>query len=169
MRQQPEHAVFDHAAAPGDAEDLVVMCEPGAVEPPAQRSDDRRPARRFGTFVGHRETQRRDRLDRQPYCAQPIIAADLDDEPGDGRMQMDMLVPVHVIEHEAGGAEGLELGANLGGELPPGGRGEIKAEAGAHHVRIKRAVGADQRRHLRRRQQRYAVRQHQMQADTERG
>jgi hypothetical protein len=36
VRQQAEHAVLDHPAAPGDAEDLVVVCEPGAVEPPPQ-------------------------------------------------------------------------------------------------------------------------------------
>jgi len=169
MRQQAEHALLDHPAAPGDAEDLVVADEPRAIEPPAQRRDDRRPGRRRGSLAGERQPQRRDRLGRQPHRAHPVIAADLDDEPGDGRVQVNVLVPVDMVEREPRRAERFELRADFGGELAPRGGRKIKAEPGAHHVRVERAVSPDERRNLARRQDWRAIGQHQMQADAQRG
>jgi len=167
MRQQREQPVLDHCAAPGDAEDLVVTGKTGAVEPPPQRRDDRRPCRRAGPLAGKRGAQRRGGLERQANRPHPVFLPDLDDEPRDGRMQVEMLVRVDVIEHETGGAKRAELGADFGGELAPGARREREAEAGAYHVRIEGAIGPGQRRDLRRRQYGRAIGQHQVQADAE--
>ncbi len=47
----------------------------------------------------------------------PKRGADGGDQAPDHRMQMEMLVRVAMIEREARGAEGLELGGDFGGEL----------------------------------------------------
>jgi len=44
---------------------------------------------------------------------QPILTADLDDEPRDGRVQMNVFVAGDVVERQARGAECRELRADL--------------------------------------------------------
>ena len=49
--------------------------------------------------------------------AQAEFAADADHQGADRRMQVHVLMGVGVVERQAGGGEGLELGADFGGEL----------------------------------------------------
>jgi hypothetical protein len=119
-------------------------------------------------FSGHRATQRGGRLIRQPYSAHPELAPDLDHQPGDGRVNMDVLVAVDMVERQPGRAERFELGANFRRKLPARRGREVEAKPGAHHVRVKLAVRSDERGNLRCRQDRRPVRQHQMQSDAER-
>ena len=52
---------------------------------------------------------------RAPFT--PCACADLHHQRRDGGMQMEMLVGVDVIERQAGGGEGRELGLDLGRQL----------------------------------------------------
>ena len=105
------------------------------------------------------------RLGRYSHRAQPVIAADLDDQSGDGRVQMNVLVRVDMVEHEAGGAERLELRADLGGKPAARAGTEEKAQPGAQRVVVEPAIAANEPVQLVRRQYRAAVDQHQMQPD----
>jgi len=169
MGQQREQTVLDHLAAPGDAEDLVVARDARAIEPSAQPADHRRPGSRRRLFLRSSATQWRDRLERQARRAHPVIPADLDDESCDRRVQMDVLVAVDVVEPETGGAERLELRADFRGQFAARGGRKIKAKSGAHHVGVEGAIRANEGGHFARRQQRHAVRQHQMQPDAQFG
>ena len=110
---------------------------------PARRSRRRNAAiaRRVGgaaiALAGKGAAQRRDRLGRQPHRAHAVIAADLDDQPRDGRMQMHVLVRVDMVEREPGGAERLELRADLapraGARMP--GRKKKRNPARSHGCR----------------------------------
>jgi len=119
--QQIENARLRHRTAPGDTKEVIVDDDAGTPQAPAQQFDpeaeqgcgDALRERAHGTGMA----KRRLRLGRHAHRAQAIVAADGDDEPGDGGMKMHVLVRVDVIELEAGGAEGLELRANLDGEL----------------------------------------------------
>ena len=73
-------------------------------------------------------------------------------------MQMKMLMSVDVIEREAGRAEGLELGADLGQHLPAHMGQKKHRRAGPRHVRPKTPAGVHQVRHGAR-QARQALRQ----------
>jgi hypothetical protein len=80
-------------------------------------------------------------------------------------MQVKMLMGGHVIELKTGGAEGLELGLDLGPHLPAHTWQKKHRGAGERHIRPKAAVTVDQIRDRRWRQDRRGVDQRQMQPD----
>jgi hypothetical protein len=83
-------------------------------------------------------------------------------------MQVKMLMGGHMIELETGGAEGLELGADLRSHLPAHTGQEKHRDARERHIRSKAAATVHQIRDRRRRQNRLSVNQRQMQADGKR-
>ena len=99
MRQQREEPFLDHRAAPGDAEDLVVGGDPGAAQPlgaaprTAGRCSGGGSVRRGRRGATARPARRGSRTARMPNSR-----SDLDDEPGDRRMQVHVLVRVDVVE-----------------------------------------------------------------------
>jgi hypothetical protein len=109
--------------------------------------------------------QYRPGLGRQANRPQSVIAADFDDEAGDGRVQMHVLVRVDVVEGEAGGAEGLELGADLLGELAPNSGREEIPKTGTERIIPKTAVASHQAAQPIGRRNRAAADQYEMQPD----
>ncbi len=61
------------------------------------------------------------RLDRQAGRTHAEALADLQDQAGDGGVQVEVLVRIDVVQRQARGGEGLELGGDLGLELTAGG------------------------------------------------
>ena len=82
-------------------------------------------------------------------------------------MDVHVLVGVDMVERQPGGCIGGELGLDLAGELAAHRRLEEIGEAGAHLVVSEAPVRADQVGNLIGRQDRRAVDQDHMQADTE--
>jgi hypothetical protein len=78
-----------------------------------------------------------------------------------------MLVCVDVVEGKLGGAERLELGADLGAEPAPRAGPEEKAQAGAQGIVVEPSVAAHETPELIRRQHRRTVNQHKVQADAQ--
>ena len=75
-----------------------------------------------------------------------------------------MLMRVAVIELEAGGPEGLELGADLGRELAARTRAHGNEHAQRSHVRSQMTIGVQKSAHRRRRQRRPGLYDRQMQS-----
>ena len=146
MRQQAQHSLLGHAAAPGEAEDMVVDGEAGPAQAPPQPLDPRPVERRPPGLVREGAAQCRDRLRGNPHRPHAVVAADCDHQRGDARMQMQVLVGVDMIERQAGRAEGLELGADFCRQLAANLRQKEEPHAGAGHVAVESTVGADQGR-----------------------
>ena len=98
-----------------------------------------------------------------------VVAADLDDQPADNRMEMHVLVGVDVIERQTGCAEYFELRPDLANELTTDAWEDGISKAGAGHVAIELAIIADELRDLHRGQHWMSLGQVQVQADTELG
>jgi len=116
---QPAHAIGGHVAAPSQTETMIVdrharrarlpaqKCGP-AIEGPRSRSASRAAA------VKHVR-----RLGGNPDTGQAKVAANVEHQSADGRVQVHMLVRVRMVERETGCGECSELCADLSGKLPP--------------------------------------------------
>ena len=152
-------------AAPGDAEDLVVGGQPGPAHPAAQRTH-RKPVQRRAVGLGRKgAAQRRDRLVAAAASPAGRTPGRSRRQPRDCRMQVDVLVPVDVVERRPVAAKRRELRADFSRELAPGSGPKEKSNAGPHLVVEKPPVPSEQRGHRRRRRAGLAVDQHEMQAD----
>src|SRR5439155_24501393 len=69
------------------------------------------------------------RLVRNPDRFQPEVPADLQNQAQDGRVQVHVMVAVHVIQRKAGLLERVELRSELQRELPSDRRPEEKIDA----------------------------------------
>ncbi len=88
--------------------------------------------------------QHRLRLQRHARALHAVHGRGLHDQIGDGGMQMEMLVGVDVIQRQAGGGEGGELGVDLGGELAAHFGQEEHRRACPRHVGAEIAAGVHQ-------------------------
>ena len=109
--------------------------------------------------------QDRRRLEGSPNRGDPKFFRQLEYRRQDRGMQVKMLVRGDVIELEPGGAEGLELGADLRPHLPAHMGQKKHRRAGARHIRPKAPARVDQIRDGRGRQNWLRVNQREMQSD----
>ena len=84
-------------------------------------------------------------------------------------MQLDVLVPVDMVELEAGRAKRLELRANLPRRLTPDVREEEAPQPGPNDVAVELAVTADEPRDCARRRYRAPVDEDEMKSDAQVG
>ncbi len=120
-------------------------------------------------LAGKGAAQRPDRFRWHPHRLDAEVAADLDDQSGDRRVEVHVLVRVDMVEREAGRAKGRELRANFGRQLAADLRQKEKTHASAHHIAVELAAAPHQTGNFGRRQQRAAVDQIQMQPDMQIG
>ena len=102
---------------------------------------------------------------RNPNGAQTEFAADLDHQPPHDRVQVHVFVRVGVIQCQAGRGKGLELRADLPGELAPDIAPEEVLEPQTCLVGGKPAVRADKIRDVRGIRDGQPFNDHQMQAN----
>ena len=115
MGDQPRQPLARHRARPGQAEHLIGRGDAGAGEAAAQGARERR-GQRHGAGCAMLFDRGQERAcgssgTRAP-CT-PWRLPQLHHQPGDGGMQMKMLVGVDMIERQAGGGEGGELRFDL--------------------------------------------------------
>ena len=96
-----------------------------------------------------------------------MALADAEHQPGDGGMQVKMLMGVDMVEGKARCREGGELRLDLGFELTAHLGAEEEVDAGPNHVLAEEALGVDEIRHPLGRQHGAAFHQHQMKADAQ--
>ena len=131
VTQQGGDPVRGHRPGPCEAERTVWNQQPRLSCPHGEeRCPGRRVERGLALKAGLRAPEQVTRLARHPQRPHPVGAADPQHHPGDQRMDMEVLVGVHVIERQAGCAESLELRGDLGGELAARAclEGEVEAE-----------------------------------------
>ena len=116
-------------------------------------------------LVGECGVQWLNRFRGHPHGGHAKIAPNFDYRPRDRRMNMHVLVGIHMVEWQPGRAKCLELRADLRCELTANLRQSEKPHAGAAHIRIETAVPAHQTGDLGARKRRMPVDEHQMQAD----
>ena len=117
--------------------------------------------------AGAAARKNRRRLGRNAHARQAELAADVEHQPADRRMQMHVLVRIRVAERQAGGGEGGELRADLRGELAADARAGGVVDAEAELVGGEPAVRVHQIGNLGRRQHGGAFDHHQMQPDAQ--
>src|SRR5438477_8663153 len=85
---QPEDPLLHHAAAPGEAEDIVVGAQTGPPHAAPQRFYPE--AVEWGRIVLTRNgpAQHPDRFIRNAHRLEPKVLTDLDDQPGHGWMKV---------------------------------------------------------------------------------
>src|SRR5690242_6289744 len=123
---EAQHPLLRHGAAPGEAEDVVVDGHARRGEPAAQQAGpevERRdpataalPCPAAAPFGG---VDYGARLARHAHGPRAERAADPEDQPGDGWVQVYVVVRVDVVERQPGRVERLELRADLAFELTP--------------------------------------------------
>ncbi len=96
-----------------------------------------------------------------------VAPADPDHQAGDGRVQMEVLVGIDVVERQAGAREGVELRLDLGRELALNARPEEHVGAAQRHVGAEQPVPADEIGHSRGRQHRRGLDEGEMQPDAQ--
>ena len=115
--EQAGNAIAGHVAGPGDAEGVIVDGEAGASRLAAQDTgpgvEDFRSWAGGGAACGEGPW----RLGGDADGAQAVAAADIDRQAADRGMQVHVFVGVGVIECQAGGGEGGELGLDFQSEL----------------------------------------------------
>jgi hypothetical protein len=116
-------------------------------------------------LVGECGVQWLDRFRGHPHGGDAKIAPNFDYRPRHSRVNVHVLVGIHMVERQAGGAKCLELGADLHRELTANPRQSKKPNAGASHIRIETAVAAHQTGDFGARKARMTIDEHQMQAD----
>jgi hypothetical protein len=116
-------------------------------------------------LVGESGAQRLDRFERHPDGRHPIIAPDFDYHSRDRRMKMHVLVGVHMVEKQAGGAKCPELCVDLRRELTANPEQSKIPNASAAHIRIETAVPAHQTGDFGARKRRVPIDENEMQAD----
>ena len=88
-------------------------------------------------LIGEGLPQHRHRLGRHPHRLHPEITANLNDEIRDCRMEVQMLMRIHMVERKARRMKRLELRANFFAELTSNCGQKEKADPCAHHVPVK--------------------------------
>src|SRR6266702_2054931 len=148
----------------GEAEDLVIG------EDACRRQAAAQPLALPGTAaLGEIAPPPRRRLahDRHPHGGDAVLGGKAQKVALDHRMDVKVMVPVDVVEREAGGAEGIELRPHLGGELTARRRRKEEAEPLGKRIGAKAPVAADEGRNALRRQHWSAVDESEMQPDPE--
>jgi len=148
MRDQTQQPPLFEAAAPSQAEKIVVDQQPGCPQPAAQSLDPQAIKRRRVMLARKSGAQRLDRLERNPYRLHTVITPYFDDHPSNGRMHVHVLVSIYVIEPQPGRAKRFELRAYLDGELAANPRQKKEPHTGARHIPIEPALFADQIAHF---------------------
>jgi hypothetical protein len=113
--------------------------------------------------------QRHAMFERQAHCAQAKLTADGKHQGQHGRVQVEVLVGVHVIERQTARGKGLELRTDFIGQLAPHARQKKEAGAVTRHALAETAIRIDQVGNCRARQHGLAVGQHQVQPDPQAG
>ena len=137
-----EQALGRHRSAPTQAKDVV-----GDEYAGAPKSSSRQGAPETNDRLGTAPATGLDlakyvaRLEGHADGAHAAWLADLEDEAGDRRMEVEVFVGVDVVEVKSGRREGIELGDDLRPQLPSGARMEEKTNTGAHHVISEPALG----------------------------
>jgi len=106
---------------------------------------------------------------RYPYRADAELAPDLENQSQQGRVYVKMLMRIDVIELEAGCAECLKLGTDLGRDLTAYPRGRERPNSVRHHRSREPATFVDQVRDFAVRQHRPAVSEHYMKPNAQCG
>lgn len=170
--EKTEHPLAIHLPAVIHPEDVIVDGNAGARQPPSMGVDQRPEKYVVGEATADAGAcgapGRTKRLVRQPDRAQPEVTPDAEDELHHRRMQLHMVVGVHMIERQAGRAKTLELGANLGGELTPHLCKCEEAHAGKNQPGRKQSISADEIGNTLGRKDGTAADQNEMQPDPER-
>lgn len=167
MRNEAQKTLLDHLAAPGKAEEVVVCRKAGAAQPAPQRRHGRGVSRPSKALLGKGAAQRNDRLLRQANGPHAEFSADLDDHPGNRRMEVHVLMGVDVIERETGRAKGRELRPDLARQGAAN-RGQKKEpEAGPEEGVVECAVLAKEPFDFLPRRNRRALDENEMKADLE--
>ena len=146
MRDQPCKPRLRHGAAPGEPENLIRRGDAGAPQPRALKAHpgaEAQPPPGRGARARSAPGPPRAPAARERPCT-PNSAAMVENWREYRRMQVKMLVGVHVIERQAGRAEGLELGADLRLHLPAHVGQKKHRGAGQRHIRPKRPRAVDQ-------------------------
>src|SRR6202162_3567083 len=115
----------------------------------AEKAENSAPERLAGD-VPRVDRERQAKLLRgKPDCRDCEFSSQRDESLQNDRVQMHVMVPVHVRELEAGFPEPFELGANLAGKLAAGRAGELVSDAGRNRRTPKAPVGAGETGDLR--------------------
>src|ERR1700751_5746344 len=141
---------------------MVVGAKSGPPQSPPQQCIPRVVRRRSVALLRKSTTQHRDRLRGDPHRFHAVVTANLDDQPGDARMKVHVLVGVHMVEQQTSCPERCELRPDLVSQLSANSREDKKSDAGAGHVPVELALLADELPDLRPGQNGMSVSQVQM-------
>src|SRR5438270_13148314 len=100
MWKQTQQSLLDHPAAPGEADYMVVEEEARAPQSPAQQLQPWLVERHRAALAGTGAAQRPDGFRGEPHGLHAVIAPDLDDQPGDGRVNLHVLVGIYVVQRQ---------------------------------------------------------------------
>ena len=170
VREQTDHARFGHRARPGNTEHVV---RDDYATTPCSRPEQPRPGRGEQrarmSDVGFYASQNAYGLARHSHRPQPVAATDLQDLRGGGRMHVEVLVGVHVIQRQARAAKSLELRCDLGGKLAPYRGAKVYVQGSLGHAASETPRGIDQIGQVVRLKHRMPVNQHNVQPHAQRG
>src|SRR5215472_3574799 len=133
-----------------------------------QRLDPWPVERRSIVILGESGAQRAGRLEGYTHRLHAVVSPDLDDEPRNRRMDVHVLVRIHVIEPQTGRTKRLELRLDLHRELTSNSRHKEKPDTGAGHVSVEFAISVDELRDFGPWQNRPPVDEDEMQTDAQR-
>src|SRR5262249_49648403 len=88
MRDQREHPAFDHAAAPGQAENMIVGAKSRSPQSPSEHRVPGMVGRCTITLPRKSLAEHTDRLRRDAHRLHPVLTTDLNDHGGDTRMKV---------------------------------------------------------------------------------
>jgi hypothetical protein len=109
------------------------------------------------------------RFVRNAHRLNPKVSPDFDDQSGNVRMKVHVLVSIHVVEWQAGRAKSCELRPDFRFDLATNLRKKEKADPGSGHVPIERCIAAEESGNFDIRQYGTAVHQNQMQPNAKFG
>src|SRR5215472_18422638 len=113
------------------------------LQPTSQQPDPGAIEWRSIPILGESGAQGAGRLERYTHRRHAVVSPDLDDEPRNRRMDMHVLVRIHVIEPQTGRTKRFELRLNFSCELTSNSRHKEKPDTGAGHVSVEFATSAD--------------------------
>jgi hypothetical protein len=146
---------------------MVVNKKTGAPQSTPQALNPEAVERGRMALMGEGPPQHRHRLGRHPHRLHSEVTANLNDEIGDCRMEVQMLMRVYMVERKASRTKRLELRANFSAELTSNCGQEEKADPCAHHVPVKLVLLPYEPTDFFAWQRRTAVDQHKMKANAQ--
>jgi hypothetical protein len=118
-------------------------------------------------LLGEGARENPDGLCRNAQRPHAELASNLDHQPGDRRMEVDVVVGVDVIERETGRGKSRELRPDLSLKGAANRRQKKEADAGEEEIVVERAVGTSERRDFGAGRERGAADENEMKAELE--